>query len=116
MALKVALVYAATDEQASAVEVRHLRLAVKLIERCRADLVRLLRWDLAFTPEERNRNKVIRILETEKVVPHARLMRNSHLSSRDLKEVVTTLVEQERIICDETATGGKSGKVYRWVD
>jgi hypothetical protein len=115
MALKIALVYAATDEQAVAVEVHHLRLAVKLIERCRDDLVRLLRWDLAFTPEERNRNKVIRILETEKVVPHARLLRNSHLSSRDLKEVVATLEEQERIISTESATGGKSGKVYRWV-
>lgn len=115
MALKVALVYAATDERATAVEVRHLRLAVRLIERCRDDLVRLLRWDLAFTPEERNRNKVMRILETEGAVPHARLLRNSHLSARELREVVTTLEEQDMIVADETATATKGGRVYRWV-
>jgi hypothetical protein len=114
MALKIALIYAATDATATAVEVRHLRLAVKLIERCRDDLVRLLRWDLAFTPEERNRNKVMRILETEKVVPHARLLRNSHLSARDLKDVLNTLEEQDMIATDETKAT-KVGKVYRWV-
>jgi len=115
MALKIALVYAATDDTTTKVEVRHLKLAVKLIERCRDDLIRLLRWDLAFTPEERNRNKLLRILETEKVITHARLLRNCHLSARDMKDSLNTLEEQGVIVADEVTTNTKSAKVYRWV-
>jgi len=81
--------------------------ATGLIDRTLADLRRLLQSDLAFTEDEKNRNKVIRVLQAKGVVPHAVLLRSTRLPARELKDILQTLEEQEMIVTDEVRSATK---------
>ena len=115
MAQKLALIFAASDSTEGTVEGCHMMFATGVIDRTLADLRRLLQSDLAFTQDEKNLNKVIRVLQAKGVVPHAVLLRTTRLPARELKDILQTLEEQEMIVTREVKTTTKDGKVYRLV-
>lgn len=113
MALKVALVYASTSG-GETVEASHLELACRLIERCRADLEKLMRWDLAFDESERQKMKVLKVIETAPYrILHSTALKDSHIPAKTFKAIIDHLEEEERIVViEEPAGNGKMGKWY----
>jgi hypothetical protein len=51
----------------------------------------LLRDGLAFTRSEKHRQRALGIIRRKKGIPHSKLLKASHLSSRELREALETL-------------------------
>lgn len=103
-ALKYAILYSVSENPTGAIITdKHLGLAINLVEYLKICLREMILKDFIFNDSTKNRLKVLKMIEENVSLSHAKLLRNSHLKAKELREIVETLVESEqiRVISDE---------------
>ena len=91
-ALKLALLYHVAECPPSlTVSPEALARALALAGWLQQQVEWLLRDGLAFTRAEKQRQRVLAIIRRKPGIPHSPLLKASHLSAREFREVVDTL-------------------------
>ena len=91
-ALKLALLYHVAECPSSlTISGEALARALALVGWLQQQVEWLLRDGLAFSRAEKQRQRVLAIIRRKRGIPHSALLKTSHLSAREFREVVDTL-------------------------
>lgn len=120
-ALKIGVLYEAstnTKARFTTISVDNIRRATGLVDHLLVELQETLR-SIAFDAEGKDLTKVRRLIKSagRTGILHSELLRKSKYSSRNLTQLVDTLVEAEEVktLLGETGPNGKTPKTYFWV-
>jgi hypothetical protein len=87
--------------------------ATRFVDRVKDYLAEVVQHDLAFSDDEKERNRVVKVLRHHAGgrVSHSAALRNSHLPTRKFRAVVETLEEEKLVERVETSRG----QAYVWL-
>ena len=106
-ALKFAILYAVSENPlVTEITVGHLQLAFALIEYLKACLRDLILRDFIFDQPTKMKLKILGLIQEKGSITHSILLRLSHMTARELREVIQTLTEEEQITV--RTEGGRS--------
>lgn len=95
--LKIALLYQISMDGEIAISPNSLGRAISLTEGLKQNIKNILSEELIFTKEMKDQKTVLQIIIKNPGIEHGLLLRNSHLSAKQLKEVKETLIQQGSI-------------------
>jgi predicted transcriptional regulator len=88
------MIYEASVGDSTVITGENMLLAIALIERVTQDIKELVDNQISFDQQTKERNIVKKIIkDAKKPIPHSLILKNSHLESKRVKEILTTLVE-----------------------
>ena len=87
--------------------------AIRLIESLKLDLREFLENELAFNREDADLKRVQRVIREAPGIDHSKLLRNSHVRSRNMRDILQTLLESGAV-CREVEKSGKRSVVRYW--
>jgi hypothetical protein len=119
--LKLAMIFQADLDPSLTLSMEAFEKARKLVEHTNQGSAALLAEGLGLTREGRERRRVAEAIRAAypSALPHSLILKNLHLSSRDLEKHIVTLIEAGDI---RTASepqgkqGGRPAKGYRWLN
>ena len=94
----------------------HLRKALSMFEEIEKTMMFAFNGAI-FGAKAQWQDKVLTKIQTEGEIGHMELMRHFHytLGSRELRDVINTLIEEERVERYLALTGGRQKMTYRYV-
>ncbi len=114
--LKFAMLYEISSTGNMEISIDSINRAMILVNKLKKSISEVLERHVSFTEEEKDKKKIFNIIEKYSPIERARLLQNSHMSSRTLDVILTTLIEEEKVkISFKGEPGTKKKKVYRVV-
>jgi hypothetical protein len=95
--LKFAMLYQVSMDGSLEITSEAMSKAIYLTEFLKTSLVKLFDYEFQFTKAGKDKVKVLQLIEREPGIVHGRLLQNSNLKAKELKEVLDTLFQEERI-------------------
>jgi hypothetical protein len=92
------------------VKKEYLEMAKQLVEKMYYPYAKQVIYDILLAIEKSSFNKVIRLLKKYKVIKRSDLLRRSHVTAREFREILDTLVQRGDI-----ATDKNNGEIIVWV-
>jgi len=92
------------------VSIDYLKMAKELVERMYYPYAKRVIYDILLAIEKSSFNKVVRLLKKYKVIKRSDLMRRSHVTAREFKEIIETLVMRNDIAVDQD-----NSDTYIWI-
>jgi len=114
--LKFAMLYEISGYKTLTISENSLLRAIKLVNQLKQSLNELMSDHIAFTKEAKDMQKILTIIkENKEPIPRSLLLRTSHLTSKQLDEVIPTLIQSDRITASYEGEGRKRTAIYALV-
>jgi hypothetical protein len=113
--LKFAMLYEISGTGKMIISEGSLLRSIKLVNHLKITLKSLMADHVAFTREAKDTQKVLGLIRAEDTISRAKLLQNSHLSAKQLDEVLTTLLQSEQVRVITIGTGRKKTRAYKIV-
>ncbi len=96
--LKLAVIFQISGEQKIHVKANAMKRAVNFVEQLKENIYKLLSDKIGFSKEEREKKKILELVQEKGTIDRSALLRNSGMKSKTLDEYLSTLIEEERIV------------------
>ncbi len=110
--LKFAMLYEISGNRSLVISEGSLMRAIKLVNQLKQSLNELMSDHIAFTKEAKDLQKVLNLIKAEGTIPRSRLIQNSNMTSKQLDEILSTLIQSERIKTATLEAGRKKSQAY----
>ena len=120
-ALKLATIFQASADPSLTISQDSFERAKKMVEFSTERIAGLLAEGLGLDREGRQRKRVLTAIKRAhpEALAHSDVLRNLNVSARHLEQHIATLVQSNEVAItniDPTASGGRPGKAYRWLN
>ncbi len=106
--IKFAMLYEISGHRSLVISENSLLRSIKLVNQLKLSLTELMSDHIAFTQDAKEMQRVINIIKDYKEpIPRSLLLRNSNMKSKQLEDIITTLIQSGRIRVQYTGEGKK---------
>ncbi len=114
IASKLALIYACSaDHEKPVIDEQAARWACEFTDWAIHQMIKLVHRNVAESPFAKIVQRVENLIRKRGgIIKHSDLSKSMHLSKRELKEVIDTMLDAETIAAAQNDTGGRTGVVY----
>lgn len=113
--LKFAMLYeiSGSNSNLMIISENSIMRAVKLVNWLKQSLYELMGEHIAFTKEAKDIQKILNLIKAEKTIKRDRLLQNSHMIAKQLDEVLSTLIQSNRIAEVYIKEGQREARAYK---
>ncbi|MBA7563676.1 DUF3987 domain-containing protein [Candidatus Atribacteria bacterium 1244-E10-H5-B2] len=110
---KFAMLYEISGYKSLVISENSVMRSIKLVNQFKQSLNKLLGDYVAFTKEAKDIQRVLNLIKNEGTIRRDRLMQNSHMTAKQLDEVISTLIQSNRIIAIYLGEGQRKARAYK---
>ena len=110
---KFAMLYEISESGTLVISKTAALRAIKMMNILKEALAQLIREHFAFTKEEKDIQKIFNIIKTAGNIRRDKLLQNSHMTSKQLNEVLSTLIQSNVIASYTIGEGNKPAREYK---
>jgi hypothetical protein len=114
--LKFAMLYEISGSKSLTISEGSLLRAIKLVNQLKQSLNELMSEHIAFTKEAKDIQKILNLIKSEaEGIRRDKLLKNSHMTAKQLEEVLNTLMQSNQIIEFNITESTKTFRAYRTI-
>lgn len=115
LVLKVAMILSVSINDDLVITEDHIESALQLLGKLELNIPFAFQG-VAWGEQAKFQDKVMMKIQTEKEIGHAELLQHFHycMTGNDLKQIIQTLLDEDRIEFERRTTTGRQKLVYRW--
>ena len=114
---KFAMLYEISGNRTLTISEGSLMRAIKLVNWLKQKLYELMEDQISFTKEDREIQKVFNLIKTSPngSIRRDKLLNNSHMTAKQLNEIITTLIQSSRINGFDIVEGQRRARAYKLI-
>lgn len=116
--LKLAVIFQISETQKIHVKANAMKRAINFVEQLKENIYKLLTDKIGFTKVEREKKKILELIQEKGTMDRSMLLRYSGMNSKTLDEYLNTLEEEERIekIQEDMKYKNRKRTYYRFIN
>jgi len=111
--LKFAMLYEISGNRTLEISEGSMLRAVKMVNQLKKSIDELMSDHIAFTKEAKDMQKVLNLIKAGGTIRRDRLLQNSNMTAKQLDEVLSTLIQSNRIIAFNVGEGQRRARAYK---